>query len=96
MMVASEEEEDFETTCQVFRPSRTEFSKGLLNYVEMVTAREPNISMFKVIPPDGWKPTKRRPNLDKMTIACPIKQLVRGRSVDGRSCRGSRVICSAC
>ena len=69
----------FQTTCKVFRPTRAEFAHGLLAFVEKVTAEDPNVPLFKVIPPAGWRPTSRRPNLDRLVINTPIKQMVRAR-----------------
>lgn len=78
--MVSAELSTFDTTCPVFRPSRAEFTRHtFLSYVQEVIQQQPNVAMFKIIPPDGWKPTRRRPNLDKMMIHCPIKQLAFGK-----------------
>jgi jumonji domain-containing protein 2 len=42
----------------VFRPSKDEFSKPFCEYINKVLKKHPNIPMFKVIPPEGWKPRK--------------------------------------
>jgi hypothetical protein len=42
----------------VFRPSKEDFSKPFCDYVNKVLKKNPDIPMFKVVPPAGWKPRK--------------------------------------
>lgn len=62
----------------VLRPSKREFNKPFCEYVREVFAKHPDIPCFKVIPPRGWAPTKKKYNLGDLKIATPIRQHVRG------------------
>jgi jumonji domain-containing protein 2 len=46
------------TDTPVFRPSKDDFSKPFCDYVNKVLKKHPDIPMFKVVPPEGWKPRK--------------------------------------
>lgn len=64
--------------CPVFKPSREEFSKPFCEYVQDVCRKHPDVAMFKVIPPTGWKARhSKMPDLEDMRIDTPIKQHVR-------------------
>lgn len=61
--------------CPVFRPTREQFSKPFIEYVESMFRKHPDVAMFKVIPPKAWKPRKKPfPNLKTIMIDTPIKQ----------------------
>ncbi|KAF6261711.1 JmjC domain, hydroxylase-domain-containing protein [Scenedesmus sp. NREL 46B-D3] len=63
----------------VFRPTKEEFSKPFSEYIAKVLKKNPDVAMFKVIPPEGWRPRRAPiPKLEKLDIHCPIKQLVFG------------------
>lgn len=63
----------------VYRPTKEEFSKPFCDYVKKVLKKDPDVPMFKVVPPEGWKPRRAPfPKLQQLEIACPIKQLVFG------------------
>ena len=42
----------------VLRPSVTEFSRPFTEYVRKVMKKHPDIPMFKVVPPIGWRPRR--------------------------------------
>lgn len=63
--------------CPVFRPTVEEFSRPFCEYVRGVLASHKDIAMFKVIPPEGWRPRVGSfPDLDTIVISCPIRQHV--------------------
>jgi [histone H3]-trimethyl-L-lysine9/36 demethylase len=63
--------------CPVLRPTRHEFSKPFMQYVEEAFKAHPGAPMLKVVPPKGWTPrTAAFPNLDDIRISTPIKQHV--------------------
>jgi [histone H3]-trimethyl-L-lysine9/36 demethylase len=65
--------------CPTFHPTKAEFSRPFCEYVSKVMADNPDLPMFKVVPPQGWQPrTKPFPRLDRVQISCPIQQLVFG------------------
>ncbi len=65
--------------CPTFRPTKEEFSRPFCDYVAKIFKKQPGLAMFKVVPPRTWSPrTKPFPNLSKIDISCPIKQLVFG------------------
>jgi hypothetical protein len=63
--------------CPSFHLTRDQL-KGtdFLSFVQSVFREQPDLPMFKIVPPRDWKPTQRRPNLDELMIQTPIKQLV--------------------
>ncbi|GBF87753.1 jumonji domain-containing protein [Raphidocelis subcapitata] len=64
----------------VLRPTVAEFSKPFTEFVRKVLKQHPNIGMFKVVPPQGWKARRRPfPKLSSVEIATPIKQIVYGK-----------------
>lgn len=68
------EEKNF---CKTFRPSREEFSKPFCEYVQKICRENPDIAMFKVVPPKSWKPRRKSlPALEDIRIETPIKQHV--------------------
>ena len=68
------EEKNF---CKTFRPSREEFSKPFCEYVQKICRENPDIAMFKVVPPKSWKPRRKNlPALEDIRIETPIKQHV--------------------
>jgi hypothetical protein len=42
----------------VFRPTKEEFARPFCEYVNKVLKKNPDIAMFKVVPPPGWKPRR--------------------------------------
>ncbi|KAG2489039.1 hypothetical protein HYH03_012477 [Edaphochlamys debaryana] len=65
--------------CPVFRPSKEEFEQPFSDYVRKIFRRNPNLPMFKVVPPKGWKPRRAPfPDLRQVTINVPIRQHVFG------------------
>ena len=65
----------------VLRPSAAEFSRPFSEFVRRVLRRHPDIPMFKVVPPPGWRPRRRPfPKLSGVEIATPIKQIVYGKA----------------
>jgi len=42
----------------VLRPTMQEFSRPFTEYVSKVLKKHPDIPMFKVVPPPGWKPRR--------------------------------------
>lgn len=63
--------------CLVLRPTRAEFAKPFCDYVSDVVKKHPDVPMFKVVPPKGWSPRKKKfPALDSLRIQTPIKQHV--------------------
>ena len=42
----------------VFRPTKEEFSKPFCEYMKKVLKKHPDIPMFKVVPPEGWRPRR--------------------------------------
>lgn len=64
-------------SCPVFRPSKEVFGKPFSEFVEGVLKETPNVGMFKVVPPKGWKArTEAFPSLEDVQISCPIRQHV--------------------
>jgi [histone H3]-trimethyl-L-lysine9/36 demethylase len=60
------------------RPTKEEFSKPFVDYVQEVFARYPGLSGFKVIPPKGYSPRRNElPKFQDVVIGTPIKQYVR-------------------
>ncbi|KAJ9514690.1 hypothetical protein QJQ45_028432 [Haematococcus lacustris] len=65
--------------CPVFRPTKQEFEQPFVEYVSNVFRQEPNLPMFKVVPPQSWRPRKAPfPDLKAVRINTPIKQHVFG------------------
>jgi hypothetical protein len=63
--------------CPSFHPTRADFSRPFCEYVQEVCKNNPDIAMFKVVPPKGWAPRKGEfPNLQDLRIDTPIKQHV--------------------
>eukprot|EP00198_Chlamydomonas_reinhardtii_P002200 XP_001691536.1 predicted protein [Chlamydomonas reinhardtii] len=61
--------------CPVFRPSREEFDVPFCEYVRKVFRKHPDMPMFKVVPPKGWKPRRAPfPDLRNVQINVPIRQ----------------------
>jgi jumonji domain-containing protein 2 len=42
----------------VLRPTVTEFARPFADFVRKVLKKHPNIPMFKVVPPPGWRPRR--------------------------------------
>jgi hypothetical protein len=42
----------------VLRPTKEEFSRPFCEYVEKVFRKQPDLPMFKVVPPPGWTPRR--------------------------------------
>ncbi|KIY97688.1 jumonji domain-containing protein 2 [Monoraphidium neglectum] len=64
----------------VMRPSRADFSRPFAEYVTKVFKKHPDLPMFKVKPPAGWRPRRRPfPKLDTVEIVTPIKQICYGK-----------------
>jgi jumonji domain-containing protein 2 len=42
----------------VFRPTKEEFSKPFSEYIAKVLKKYPDVAMFKVVPPEGWRPRR--------------------------------------
>ncbi|GBF97022.1 hypothetical protein Rsub_09495 [Raphidocelis subcapitata] len=80
------------------RPSRAEFSRPFSEFVRKVLRQHPDVPMFKVVPPPGWRPRRRPfPKLDSVEIATPIKQIVYGKGgayrcilVEQKACTAAR------
>ncbi|PSC73626.1 Jumonji domain-containing [Micractinium conductrix] len=66
--------------CPTFRPTRAAFERPFCDFVKEVFRKHPDLPCFKVVPPAGWKPRRRSPDLDKIRINTPIKQHVFGKS----------------
>lgn len=65
--------------CPTMRPTREEFQRPFVQYVEEVFSQEPDLPMFKVIPPEGWRPRQSPfPDLEQIKIQTPIRQNVFG------------------
>ncbi|GAB4817665.1 hypothetical protein N2152v2_004711 [Parachlorella kessleri] len=59
----------------VLRPSKRDFSRiSFVEFVRGVFNKHPDWPCFKVVPPKGWKPTKKDYDLDGLRIATPIRQ----------------------
>ncbi|KAI8471646.1 MAG: JmjC domain, hydroxylase-domain-containing protein [Monoraphidium minutum] len=64
----------------VLRPSASEFAVPFAEFVRKVLRKHPDIPMFKVQPPEGWRPRRRPfPKLDSVEIVTPIKQICYGK-----------------
>lgn len=44
--------------CPTFHPSKEEFAQPFCKYIKKVLKKHPDIAMFKVVPPEGWKPRR--------------------------------------
>lgn len=65
--------------CPVYRPSKEDFSKPFGVYINSILSASPDLAMFKVVPPRGWRARRTPfPRLDTITITVPIKQHVFG------------------
>lgn len=65
------------TPCQVFYPSKNEFSEPFCEFVRRIFRENEDIAMFKVVPPSEYKPRVTPfPPLDSIVITCPIRQHV--------------------
>jgi hypothetical protein len=65
--------------CPTFCPTKEQFSKPFCDYVAAIFKKQPGLAMFKVKPPRGWVArAKPFPNLSKVDISCPIKQMAFG------------------
>uniref|UniRef100_A0A7S0S4F7 JmjC domain-containing protein n=1 Tax=Chlamydomonas leiostraca TaxID=1034604 RepID=A0A7S0S4F7_9CHLO len=65
--------------CPVYRPTRAEFERPFTEYVGRIFREHPELPMFKVVPPAGWRPRKGSyPDLKTMRINTPIRQHVFG------------------
>lgn len=42
----------------VFHPTKEEFSKPFCQYINKVLKKHPDVAMFKVVPPEGWRPRR--------------------------------------
>lgn len=63
--------------CPTLRPTRADFSKPFMAYVEEAFKANPGAAMLKIVPPKGWTPrTAAFPPLDELRISTPIKQHV--------------------
>ncbi|KAG2450697.1 hypothetical protein HYH02_004535 [Chlamydomonas schloesseri] len=61
--------------CPVFHPTREEFDVPFCEYVRKVFRKHPDMPMFKVVPPKGWKPRRAPfPDLRNVQINVPIRQ----------------------
>ncbi|GIL76258.1 hypothetical protein Vretimale_5841 [Volvox reticuliferus] len=70
---------DYATLCPVFRPTREEFEQPFCDYVRKIFKKQPDLAMFKVVPPRGWRPRRTPfPDLRKVQINVPIRQHVFG------------------
>ncbi|GIL44927.1 hypothetical protein Vafri_2378 [Volvox africanus] len=70
---------DYGTVCPVFRPTREEFEQPFCDYVRKIFKKQPDLPMFKVVPPRGWRPRRTPfPDLRKVQINVPIRQHVFG------------------
>lgn len=59
----------------MFRPSREEFEQPFCDYVRKIFKKHPDLPMFKVVPPKGWRPRKGPfPDLRTVNINVPIRQ----------------------
>jgi hypothetical protein len=64
--------------CPSFSLTRDQMKKStFVSFVEGVFRENPDIPMFKVVPPKDWSPTRRNIDLSELTIQTPIQQLVR-------------------
>lgn len=64
--------------CRTFRPTKEEFSQPFCDYVQEICRKNPDVAMFKVIPPVSWAARRERmPDLEEMRIETPIRQHVR-------------------
>jgi hypothetical protein len=64
--------------CPTFSPTKEQFSKPFCDYVKGIFRKNPGLAMFKVQPPRGWKPRRAAPDLSRIEIQTPIKQMVFG------------------
>ncbi|MEW5316850.1 MAG: hypothetical protein WDW38_008195 [Sanguina aurantia] len=61
--------------CFEVHPTKEEFSQPFSKYVKGIFRKYPDLPMFKVIPPKGWKPRKSAfPDLSEVPISVPIRQ----------------------
>lgn len=62
----------------VLYPTKEEFSKPFVEYVQDVFRQYPGLPCFKVIPPKGYSTSKKGlPKFQDVVINTPIKQYVR-------------------
>lgn len=74
-------DQDKKRFCPTYRPSREDFSIPFCEYVQKVCKDNPDVAMFKVIPPKSWAARHGDlPSLEDMRIETPIKQHVRGKT----------------
>ncbi|KAL4431002.1 hypothetical protein ABPG75_006258 [Micractinium tetrahymenae] len=69
-----------DNACPTFRPTRAAFERPFCEYVSEIFKKHPDLACFKVVPPKGWAPRRRLPDLTKIRINTPIKQHVFGKS----------------
>ncbi|KAL4426832.1 hypothetical protein ABPG77_006618 [Micractinium sp. CCAP 211/92] len=69
-----------DNACPTFRPTRAAFERPFCEYVSAIFKKHPDLACFKVVPPKGWAPRRRAPDLSKIRINTPIKQHVFGKS----------------
>lgn len=61
--------------CPVYRPTKQEFELPFTEYVDKIFSKQPDLPMFKVIPPPGWRPRKSPfPDLKTINIPTAIRQ----------------------
>ncbi|GAX79223.1 hypothetical protein CEUSTIGMA_g6663.t1 [Chlamydomonas eustigma] len=67
------------TWCPTHRPTKQDFQRPFAEYVAEVFAKQPDLPMFKVCPPTGWRARRSRfPDLKDIEISTPIRQNVFG------------------
>mmetsp|Transcript_18452 Transcript_18452/g.39647 ORF Transcript_18452/g.39647 Transcript_18452/m.39647 type:complete len:650 (+) Transcript_18452:443-2392(+) len=65
--------------CPVYKPSRQDFQRPFLEYIGEIFRKNPDLPMFKVVPPPGWRPRRTKfPDLKTVKINTPIRQHVFG------------------
>ena len=61
--------------CPVYRPTRADFQRPFVDYVQEIFRENPDLPMFKVVPPPNWRPRRTKfPDLKDVKIHTPIKQ----------------------
>ena len=45
-------------SCPVFYPTKEEFSKDFTSYIRSKFKKDPDLGMFRVVPPASWSPRK--------------------------------------
>jgi [histone H3]-trimethyl-L-lysine9/36 demethylase len=64
--------------CPAFKLTRHDLdTKDFVTFAQQVFREQPDLPMFKIVPPAGWAPTRSDLSLEDLVIHTPIQQLVR-------------------